>query len=77
MPIWRSARPSFFQSESEMRTFTMSQYATKSHMLEAKAEYFEQLVRELATVADDANLSDAEFRQLVRDRTSGAKPSSL
>lgn len=47
--------------------FTMSKYATKEQLYKDKASYYEQLAKTLAANADNDKLSDADFRQVVRN----------
>lgn len=47
--------------------FTMSKYATKEQLYRDKASYYEQLANTLAANADNDKLSDADFRQVVRN----------
>lgn len=47
--------------------FVMSKYANKEELYKDKADYYEQLAKTLAVNADNDNLSDAEFRQMVRN----------
>ena len=45
----------------------MSKYASKVDLLKDKAAHYEQLAKTLALNADNENLSDADFRQVVRN----------
>lgn len=47
--------------------FTMSKYATKHDLLKDKAAYYEQLAMTIAVNSDNEKLSDADFRQMVRN----------
>lgn len=47
--------------------FVMSKYASQQDLLKDKAAYYEQLARTLAANANNPKLSDAEFRQVVRN----------
>lgn len=47
--------------------FTMSKYATEATLHKDKAAYYEQLAQLMAINAANDKLSDAEFRQMVRD----------
>jgi hypothetical protein len=49
--------------------FTMSKYLSKEELYRDKAAYYEQLARLFAANADNDALSDANFRQLVRNST--------
>lgn len=49
--------------------FTMSKYATTEALYRDKASYYEQLAKTLAANADNENLSDADFRKVVRNST--------
>lgn len=47
--------------------FAMSAYASRADLDRAKASYYEQLAKTLAVNADNPALSDADFRQVVRN----------
>lgn len=49
------------------KQFSMSQYASKEDMLRDKATHYEQLAKTLAANVDNDALSDAQFRQMVRN----------
>jgi purine nucleoside permease len=48
----------------------MSKYASLANLNEAKAAYYEQLARTLALNAGNLELSDSEFRGMVRNSIS-------
>lgn len=50
--------------------FVMSKYASLQDLLKDKAAYYEQLAKTLAANTNNSKLSDAEFRQVVRNSTS-------
>jgi hypothetical protein len=50
--------------------FTMSKYRSIEDLYRDKAVYYERLARLLAANADNESLSDADFRQMVRNSTS-------
>lgn len=58
--------------------FTMSKYVTKEQLYRDKANYYEQLAKTLSVNADNDKLSDADFRQVVRNSTTEFKvPNAL
>lgn len=56
-----------FKENKMFPPFTMSKYATKEQLYRDKANYYEQLAKTLAVNADNDKLSDADFRQVVRN----------
>lgn len=50
--------------------FVMSKYGSLLDLLKDKASYYEQLAKTLAANTNNPRLSDAEFRQFVRNSTS-------
>jgi len=47
--------------------FTMSKFVSTKDLYQAKATYYENIAKLLAANARNGKLSDADFRQLVRD----------